>query len=383
MSTLKGFLFLLLLSANTVLAQGVVFDSLQSWSSLLDTAKARQLPIFVDAYTTWCAPCKKMVRDVFPDSAVGTYFNARFVNVTIDMEKGEGPMLAQLFHIEAYPTLLFIAPDGALLHKGVGYQSPENLIDLAQTATNQEMNLGAQEARYARGDRTPAFLLKYAMVRYQLRDGSHQTIAEAYLNTQPDWATPQNLKLIYTLVEDTDTEMFRYLVRQHEVFDTVYGAANVKRRTLELAQNALQNPIHPITIEQADELFELVYPERAERMSASFRLTYYREQGNREAYIEAAKKYLAKYHDQATELSETAYTFTRITTDKNLLKQALEWAKAAVTLEDAYYTREVVAQVYNKMGKKNKTRRAAKAAIKKAELDGDDATEMKKLLDVL
>ena len=382
MKLLAKFIFLIY-SFSPIFAQGVVFDGPKTWSELLDSARVRQQPVFIDAYTTWCAPCKKMMQEVFPDSTVGAYFNNRFINVSINMETGDGPMLAQLFRIEAYPTLLFVAPDGSLLHKGVGYQSIEKLLELAQTATNQDINLSSQETQFARGDRSATFLLKYAMIRYQLRDGSHQPIAEAYLNTQADWTTSQNLKFIYTLVEDTDTEMFRYLVRKHELFDTTYGASNVKRRTLELTQNALQNPIHPITLDQADALFGLVYPDQADRMSASFRLTYYRELGNREAYIEAAKTYLDKYHDQAAELSETAYTFTRITTDKKQLKQALIWAKTAVALDNDYYNNTTLAQVYAKLGKKTKARRAAIAAIKIGENNNDDTSDMKTLLEKL
>ena len=73
--------------------------------------------IMIDVYTTWCGPCKWMAKNTFTDKAVGEYFNANFVNAKFDMEKGEGPELAQLYQVRAYPTLLFISAAGELVHR--------------------------------------------------------------------------------------------------------------------------------------------------------------------------------------------------------------------------------------------------------------------------
>ena len=46
--------------------------------------------VFMDCYTSWCGPCKMMIQDVFSQEDVGQFMNTRFVNVKLDMEKGEG-----------------------------------------------------------------------------------------------------------------------------------------------------------------------------------------------------------------------------------------------------------------------------------------------------
>lgn len=68
---------------------GVAFREL-SFSEALKVAKAENKLLFVDCFTTWCGPCRKLSNVVFKDSLVADYFNSHFVNLKMDMEKGEG-----------------------------------------------------------------------------------------------------------------------------------------------------------------------------------------------------------------------------------------------------------------------------------------------------
>lgn len=85
--------------------EGVRFESL-TLKEALEKAKKENRWIFLDAYTSWCGPCKVMAEQVFMRAKAGEFFNSRFVNVKYDMERGEGPELAKKFGIGAYPTFV-------------------------------------------------------------------------------------------------------------------------------------------------------------------------------------------------------------------------------------------------------------------------------------
>ena len=104
-----------------------------AWRDVLKKAKAEKKIIFLDAYASWCGPCKLLQKNVFTKKSVGDYYNSRFINVKMDMEKGEGPALAQVYPLEAYPTLLFIDSNGRVLKKVLGYQSPEDLVAIGHS----------------------------------------------------------------------------------------------------------------------------------------------------------------------------------------------------------------------------------------------------------
>lgn len=112
--------------------EGIHFTE-EAWAAIMKKAKAENKIVFLDAYASWCGPCKLLQKNVFTRADVGEVFNKNFINVKVDMERGEGPQLARLFPLEAYPTLFFIDPNGRIVKKVVGYQSPEVLISIGKS----------------------------------------------------------------------------------------------------------------------------------------------------------------------------------------------------------------------------------------------------------
>lgn len=121
------------LVAGSAGAQGIHFEQ-GTYAQALAKAKGSGKLLFVDAFTTWCGPCKWMAANAFKDPKVGAYFNEHFVSFTYDMEKGDGPQFAQKYGITAYPTLFFLAGDGSVVLKEVGAQDAQGLLDIAQKA---------------------------------------------------------------------------------------------------------------------------------------------------------------------------------------------------------------------------------------------------------
>lgn len=98
------------------------------WNKVKLMAKKQNKLIFLDAYAVWCGPCKMLKRNTFPNKEAGDFFNKHFINVAIDMEKGEGLMLAQKFNVNAYPTLIIADAEGNAITITKGYIGADDLI---------------------------------------------------------------------------------------------------------------------------------------------------------------------------------------------------------------------------------------------------------------
>lgn len=107
--------------------EGIKFQDI-TFEEALAKAKKEDKLIFLDAYTSWCGPCKMLERTTFKSKNVGDVFNKNFINIHIDMEKGEGPLIARKYQVRAYPTLILIKPNGQQATRMLGYMKEEQLL---------------------------------------------------------------------------------------------------------------------------------------------------------------------------------------------------------------------------------------------------------------
>ncbi|MEG0517495.1 MAG: thioredoxin domain-containing protein [Bacteroidales bacterium] len=152
MKRLKSFVLFLFLSIVAFAQQpiGTSFEHGTLSEALAKAAKNKKGPklVFLDCYTTWCGPCKNMSEKIFPMEKVGTFFNANFVNIKIDMEKGEGPELAKKFSVKAYPTFLILSADGKEVGRIVGGGDADGFIAKVKKAMDVENSPAAKKLAY-------------------------------------------------------------------------------------------------------------------------------------------------------------------------------------------------------------------------------------------
>lgn len=72
-------LMLTIFSFNQLIGQGIDFFQ-GSWEEAIELAKANDKVIFVDAYTTWCGPCKKC-QNTFLPTVTWAIFTTNFSSI--------------------------------------------------------------------------------------------------------------------------------------------------------------------------------------------------------------------------------------------------------------------------------------------------------------
>ena len=121
---------------NSSKDEGIKFVE-PNWEKALQEAKKQKKLIFIDAYTTWCGPCRMLKQNTFPDKAAGEFFNKHFINIALDMEKGDGIAFGEKYQIRAYPTLLIIDADQKSTSIAEGYMNPAQLIEFGKYVINK------------------------------------------------------------------------------------------------------------------------------------------------------------------------------------------------------------------------------------------------------
>ncbi len=125
------------LGLKTAPADKIVFVE-NDWNAAVKKASAQKKWIFVDCYATWCGPCKMLKMRTFTNKKVADFFNKNFINVSIDMEAGQGPLLAQQWKLQAYPTLIIFDENAKPVLGTMGFMNPDDLMRFAEEALKKK-----------------------------------------------------------------------------------------------------------------------------------------------------------------------------------------------------------------------------------------------------
>lgn len=363
-----GFVALLTIamSAGSIAAQGIEFFH-GEWSLALEKAKAENKLIFVDAFAEWCGPCKRMAANTFPDPKAGEFFNANFVNLKIDMEKPENAEFASKFPVSAYPTLMFINPDGSLALRQTGALGVDALLEFGRKALGSTDKSGEMETQYNDGNRDPEFLYKYVKALNKAGKPSLK-ITNEYLAKAGDLNTPFNLRFILEGAVEADSRVFDLLIKNRAAIAQLESEKAVNVRIEQACRNTVKKAIEfrdEKLLNEAKSKMKQHLPDRAEAFALEADQKYALAVKDPKGYLKTMKARQKELGDGAAQLHDLSIDLMRaFPNDPKVLKQAEKWAKAAAKkggLPEYYLT---LAEIYKRQGDNAKARRAAQDARK-------------------
>ncbi len=362
-------------------AQGIEFFH-GTWAEAQEKAKTEGKLIFVDAYASWCGPCKKMASTVFTQEKAGAFFNENFINLKIDMEKPENTEFANKYPVSAYPTLMFLDATGKLVSKDVGSKEVEMLLDFARKVLSKIDKSADYEKMYSEGSRDPKMLYEYIKSLNQAGKSSLK-ITNEFLSTQPDLNNELNLRILFEGAMEADSRIYDILVKNRDKVAAVVGEGNLKTRLETAARNTVKKAIqfkNEDLLEEAKTKLKTALPEKANAFAADADMKYYASTKDPKKYLKAAQTYQkSEIKNDPARLIEFVTTLLRaFPKDKDVLNQAEKWASHAAETGGvpSYYL--TLAEVYRQQGDKAKARATAEKALQKA---GDKDNNMKGQVD--
>lgn len=378
---------------ETVSAAGIQFET-GTWAEILAKAKQQNKYVFLDAYTTWCGPCKWMDKNVFPTAEAGEYFNKNFVNAKIDMEKGEGLDIAKKYNVQAYPTYLYVDGNGDLVHRVVGSMETPKFIEASANALDPTKQYGTLLRKFDAGDRNPDFLYNAAFAAQSAYDTKKaQEIGAAYLKTQTNLLEEKNVKFISQFTSSATDPNFEFMRKNASVFEASLGGK--EQYEIKMYQIAFQSSYadlgvkRDLTKEQAPgvitkskDYFKKVLPEQEGKLSANFAINVYRITKDWDNYAKEAIAYYDKNTSASSmELNSVAWTFYENIDNPEYLKKALDYGLQSVKLSEEYANTDTVASLYTKLGDKKNAKEYAEKAIALGKASGQDVSSTEKLLE--
>lgn len=357
-------------------SQGIKFEENHNLQDAFAQAKSENKLIFIDAYASWCGPCKMMAAKVFPLQAVGDYYNAHFVNLKLDMEAKENIEIAKKYEVKAYPTYLFLNSDGEVVHRALGGMSETTFVNVAKKANDPENNALAITKKLKAGDKSIETLKKYLEINPY--DSGNEQLINSFFSIIPDEKklTKENWELVKEYVDDLETDIFKYILKNRATFETKFGKNELKEKL----QNVFLNTYYrkKDKFENLKKIDAEAYQETLSLIAINTAYSQYKQFGGKETWTDLMKlftPYLNKSEDPER-LNNIAWMILenyKQFKDKKSLINALNWAKKAVNLApDKDHIIDTYAHLLYENGKKKEAVKIETKALEIAQKNSNE-----------
>ncbi|MBC7863040.1 MAG: thioredoxin family protein [Bacteroidia bacterium] len=346
---------------------GITFEH-GTWASALAKAKKEKKMIMLDAYTSWCGPCKWMVKNVFPQKEVGEFYNKNFVSIKIDMEKGEGIELSKKFGVMAYPTYLFVSADGTVMHRSCGSCEGADFIKIGTDAMNPKARLAGLKKDFTAKptDAETAGLYFDAAEKACM---NIETDVKKYLDNlkSEQFLENGNYTLINKFINDYSHNSIVYLMDNYQKFAEKFGKKEVEEKVTDVYKNSL---IEVIRAEDEKKMQEIQNVYRAQKnapvdfLDTYCKMTWAGVKRDTVVYFQATIDFTEKYTmNDGSKLNSVAWDFYELTSNEVYLNKAVEFVRKSIELESGYPNNDTYACLLFKLGKYKEAKEVAEKAI--------------------
>lgn len=344
-------------SSSSVFAQGMIFNH-GTWAEIKAMAKAQNKLIFVDFYTVWCAPCKQMTMEVFPQKEAGDFYNKNFIAYKVDAEKGEGPALARAYKVSGYPTLAYINYDGEVIHRLTSSTDVKELIEHGKMALTPRNDYEQLKDKFVKNELSKADLYRYFILVKTKGDAKETNIVfDRYFEVVAN-VSDETFQLISDNVSSTDSKPFKYLETHVNDFSKLLGKEKVvgfiRNEYVKQFETKVWYKTFPTLAAYQDAKTglkkEIILTAQEE---LGFDTDYYLRAEDEENYVVNANKLVEKFdYNDEEKIGHILGGATRLVKKEKNLLIVKSWAERALALNNNFINNASLAMVYKSL--KNK-----------------------------
>ncbi|MCZ4695576.1 thioredoxin [Ancylomarina euxinus] len=364
-------LLVLLISGN-VFSEGIKFEH-GTLNEAFAKAKQENKLIFIDCYTTWCGPCKYLSKKVFTNDEVGDFFNARFINMKMDMESDAGKLISGKYQVKSFPTLLWLDFEGNVQHRVVGASDNKSLIKAAQIALDENNNFNSMNERFKNGDRTSDFLKKYIIDSEGVGVYSKEAVDYYFASKKLEELTNKSdLMIINNTIKSTSHPIYRYILTNRKDFYAVSTQAEIDSYLLNTMSEELvflaEKGDKEALSAKGNQLKKLDQ-ELGTQALALMELKLLQKGSNQKVFYQALVDYAFKFtYDKSDELNSYAWmiAIAKVDLGNKLLNNAVKMVERSIELDINYMNLDTYACVLYKAGKVEEAKIEAAKSVKLA-----------------
>ena len=333
----KYILFLfIILNATAIFSQTQTLFLDKKFDEALTLSKAEKKPLVLLFYATWCPHCNKMKKEVFTDSTVVDFYKKNYVCMAVDAPSVYGQELRAKFQakfkVTSFPTFAFLDSNENLLYCDFGELKKDEFLSDGKDVLLPENQLPNIKDAYYKDPSNVDKCLKYiTTIRKAMLDAT--PIAQEYLRTknQDEKLTEPNWKVFANGINDFDTDEFKFIIKNKDVFSKVASPKRVERKivyTISETLKPLAESLDTVNYGKKRLVAESFHIRKIDSLLYIYDIQIASQTKNWKKYQKATSDNVEKFSwNDPFLLYDICNTYLEAINDKEELQQAGEWSK--------------------------------------------------------
>ncbi len=271
------------------------------WKKIQKTAKLEKRKIFVLFLSDNCESCDRFENEVLTNVKLAGLYSEQFLLFKPAIGSKQMTDMVTKYHINSFPTALFVDGYGNVIHKYIGYISEEDMVNMAENVSQNRNTLKYYKAQYKKfGRKMPVYeLYDYALVLMHAGE-DNKAIVKAYFRSQPEGElmTGENVRFIMLFTDQMYSREFIFFAKNSDALqNSLYTQADYNQKIEDVISGSLIKSMQKNkkivlndTLEKTLDFFEI---RNQDAIISRVTMDYYDVVvPNKQKYFEAVNNYL-------------------------------------------------------------------------------------------
>lgn len=361
----------------------------QDYDKALSIAFEEDKLLFIDFYTTWCVPCKKLDELVFQNDSIKNLLGKDFVMLKYDAEKDTVFHLSKKHHVSSYPTGLILNKEGFVLNRKYGFPGQDsvslqkNVIEFTDEsiALNQEGKLLRGYSNKIKVEKYPKFYVDYVnRTNTRINDSE---LSDYLTNTKDKFSEEYFTTLIY-FGRDAPVSIADRVLENKKKYLDLYGEKDIEILFYFLTSVKFNVAISEIDQEKYDEAVKFTKMALSESwvndILPGYEKDYLKAQNKWDEVFEINKKLKEKGEFDHGYINYFSWQIYEKCDDQDVIAKCIKWMKEVIEQESNYAYLDTYAHLLYKSGNIPETKRITKLAIEAAKRENESTKALEELV---
>ncbi|MFD2034643.1 thioredoxin family protein [Belliella marina] len=361
----------------------------QDFAKATELASAQNKLLFIDFYTTWCAPCEQLDKLVFQNDSIKQILAKDFILLKYDAENDTIFHLSKKHHVSSYPTAIVLNRKGYVVNRKYGFPGNdfETLSEMVLDFTDQSIDLN-NENKYLKGYSNTIDETKYPKfyIDYVNRTNTKPKTSDIvdFINSKQNFFNEEDFTTLFYFGHNAPSNIGDIILENKQKYFDLYGEQDVEILLWFLTSAKFKEAISENNDEKYDNA--VAFTKRAlsqgwvDDILPSREIDRLKAQNKWGDVFKLYEERKNKGDIDEGEINYVCWDVYKNCDDQQVIAKCIEWMEEVTDKNPEFTYLNTYAFLLYKSGNKKETKEAAEKALEAAKQEGGNAKTLEELM---